>query len=62
MGGFTAKAWSGSGYIKDDTGKSFMFSLSLKEKYNCIDPNNSIYVRSGKQGPDFGGGGDLCLG
>lgn len=54
IGGFTPNKWHcGKSWVNDTTGKTFLFSLSLKEKYKCIDPNRSIYC-SQYSGPAFG--------
>ena len=46
IGGFTLNNWHSpaSGELfNDETGKSFLFSLDLKEKYKCKNPENSIF-------------------
>ncbi len=61
IGGFTPNKWqSQGGYVNDETGKAFLFSLTLKEKYKCISPKHSI-VYNENYGPTFGGGHDIYL-
>lgn len=63
IGGFTPNRWqSDQGWecINDQTGKAFLFSLALKEKYEFIDPETSIQYHK-SYGPVFGAGADLCL-
>ncbi len=57
-------AWTSSNqYLQDTTNQSFLFSLTLKEKYtmanNAYLPN-TIY-NGASYGPTFGGGHDLYI-
>ena len=63
IGGFTPLMWEypkGEGFVyeEDKSKNSFLFSLSLEEKYPLIYPSNAI-CNSTKLGPVFGGGSDL---
>ena len=61
IGGYTTEKWkSGSRimYSKDNFGKSFLISVSLKEKYPIKNPDYAICNTDGS-GPKFGGGYDL---
>lgn len=58
IGGFTNQIWPKSGSIKDD--KSFVFSLTKKEKYKIINPDKAIGVRANDY-ISFGDGHDLWL-
>lgn len=64
IGGFTPNKWYSPGrqeFVNDRTEKTFMFSLTLNEKYKCKDPKKSITCNK-SWGPIFGGGYDLRLG
>ena len=63
IGGYTPLHWVASAtgeYRADKTDRSFLFSLSLNEKYELVRPMNTIYCRS-DFGPTFGGGYDLHI-
>ncbi len=62
IGGFTPLPWDQSKdqfqYLKDDSKKSFLFSLTNGKKYNV--KNYQFAICNGNQiGPIFGGGSDL---
>ena len=58
IGGFTTLNWTtpqNSGiFYKDNSGKSFLFSLTLKEKYNLRSTTNLAICCNGNYGPIFG--------
>lgn len=62
IGGFTPLPWiqcdDDYKYYKDDSNKSFLFSLTNGKKYNLINPLFTICISS-EVGPIFGGGSDL---
>lgn len=61
IGGYTTEKWKGGSrilYSKDSLGKSFLFSVSLKEKYPIKNTDYAICNTDGS-GPKFGGGYDL---
>ena len=61
IGGFTPKKWGQSGsYLTDEEGKTFLFSLSLKQKMDCQVQDKSIYNHS-SFGPTFGSGHDISI-
>jgi len=62
VGGFTPLPWNQSNdqfqYLKDESKKSFLFSLTNGKKYNI--KNHHFAICNGNQiGPIFGGGSDL---
>ena len=59
VGGFNADAWfSNSKYTTNCS--DFLFSLTLREKYKCIENSHAAYGKS-THGPTFGKGHDLYL-
>ena len=62
IGGYTPVKWEShqSGQYKEDaSGESFLFSVSLNEKYPVIDKQKATYQHK-DYGPIFGGGGNGC--
>ncbi len=60
IGGFTCLRWSSdqkASFKADDSGESFLFSLSEEDKFRLIKKQNAIYSKK-KFGPVFGGGGN----
>ena len=63
IGGYTPVKWEStqSGQYKEDaSGESFLFSVSLNEKYPVIDKQKAT-LQNKDYGPIFGGGNDLRL-
>ena len=58
FGGFTSVSWPTSGHAKDT--KSFLFSLTKKEKYKVINPESALGVAANSW-ISFGNGNDLYL-
>ena len=64
IGGYTPKIWKTSStknefeYVNDDTNSSFLFSVTLQEKYELKIKSHAI-CNSLTKGPKFGGGHDL---
>jgi hypothetical protein len=65
IGGFTPLKWDlpkieNHEYILDKYGKTFLFSVSLKEKYSILENNLEFAIcNASKMGPIFGAGSDL---
>lgn len=54
-------AWRNSGsYINDNTRKTFLFSITNKEKYDMVHPQYAITANP-NYGPTFGGGHDFYI-
>ena len=63
MGGFTGLLWDGtkSGeYRTDNTGESFIFSLTNGDKFLLTDKSTAIWNHA-NYGPAFGSGADLLI-
>ena len=63
IGGFTPLEWKSTTIDQpeeDSSGQSFLFSISLDEKYPIIDKKYAIYNKN-TLGPRFGNGRDICL-
>jgi hypothetical protein len=61
IGGFTPLVWCSNGkYRRDESGQSFVFSLSNKDKFPLHQSVNAIYDDHG-YGPTFGNGHDLHI-
>ncbi len=61
IGGYTPLAWRNSGsYINDTAKKTFLFSLTNKEKYEMVHPQYAI-TGNPNYGPTFGGGHDFYI-
>jgi hypothetical protein len=62
IGGYTPLVWkSTTGTMHADVSKeSFLFSLSLKQKMDIVDPKSAIFNYS-IYGPCFGAGSDLAI-
>ena len=61
IGGFTPLPWDNTEehvYVKDDSEKSFIFSLNKKQKLRLINAEHAICL-SPDSGPIFGGGSDF---
>ena len=58
FGGYTSQIWPTNGIVKDE--KSFLFSLTNKEKYKIIKPEYAIRTYN-KDWISFGAGNDLYL-
>ncbi len=62
IGGFTPLAWQRPRdtheYVKDESKRTFLFSLSALKKYRLMKPNYAI-CNGRELGPIFGGGSDL---
>jgi hypothetical protein len=61
IGGFTPLPWENTDehvYLRDDSERSFMFSLDKKQKLRLISPEHAICLAP-DSGPIFGGGSDL---
>jgi hypothetical protein len=61
VGGFNPFAWASNGqYNRDNNRETFLFSVSLKEKYQIVNTTYGAYNQAG-YGPTFGGGHDLYI-
>lgn len=63
IGGFTPLKWDATrdgNYEYDNTGSSFLFSLSRKEKMRLVEPSRAI-ANDSKFGPVFGSGHDFAI-
>lgn len=62
IGGFTPLAWQRPRdtheYVKDESKKTFLFSLTAGKKYRLMKPNYAV-CHARDLGPIFGGGSDL---
>jgi len=61
IGGFTPLSWENTDehiYLKDDSDRSFIFSVDMKKKLKIINHEYAICL-SPNSGPIFGGGSDL---
>lgn len=62
IGGYTPLKWdSKTGWLDDQSMKSFVFSLTEGDKFKLISGDYAIGFNSGF-GPLFGCGHDLCIG
>ena len=63
IGGFTPLEWKSTNIDQpeeDNSGQSFLFSITLDEKYPIVDKKYAIYNKN-TLGPRFGNGRDICL-
>lgn len=63
IGGYTPLIWYSpekQERLGDNSKESFLFSLTLKEKYPIVQSEYAIYCNS-NSGPNFGKGADLCI-
>lgn len=63
IGGFTPVPWrrySGDTYVKDESGESFLFSLTTNDKFTLRNSNNALRYDS-DYGPMFGNGIDFSV-
>ncbi len=61
IGGYTPIAWENTDdhiYLKDESERSFIFSVSRRQKLKLISPEHAICI-SPDSGPIFGGGSDF---
>jgi len=61
IGGFTPLPWENVDehvYVKDDTEKSFIFSINRKQKLRIVNSEHAVCL-SPDSGPIFGGGSDF---
>lgn len=64
IGGYTPIPWKiGSGnYVRDESGQSFLFSLSNKDKLILQDKDKAVgHYNNNDYGPYFGSGCDFCI-
>ncbi len=62
IGGFNSLGWNSqlNGYSADNSKKTFLFSVSLKQKFDLIQPMGALYSNPA-YGPTFGGGFDIYV-
>ena len=63
IAGYTPLKWNqvaSGNYAADNSGKSFLLQVDLKQKMTLTQPQNAIYCHS-KYGPTFGGGHDIYV-